>query len=122
MLEDPTRDVYLEQPGQTAELITYPAPEASPTTPVLFDDQVSVAAGVTARVVVQRAKEPLSQGFSRATRRGGTVIRSGRAAHETTLAGFEGRPGTRHLYGEVVCEAIERLQSRLSTSRVRSWW
>src|SRR3954449_10959070 len=38
------------------------------------------------------------------------VIRSGRAAHETTLAGFEGRPGARHGYGEVVCEAIEQLQ------------
>ena len=63
-----------------------------------------------ARIVVRRAKEPLSQGFSRATRRGGLVIRSGRAAHETTLAGFEGRPGARHLYGEVVCEAIEQLQ------------
>ena len=38
------------------------------------------------------------------------MIRSGRAAHETTLAGFEGRPGARHLYGEVVCDAIEQLQ------------
>ena len=66
--------------------------------------------GVSARITVRRAKEPLSQGFSRATRRGGLVIRSGRAAHETTLAGFEGRPGARHLYGEVVCEAIEQLQ------------
>ncbi len=34
----------------------------------------------------------------------------GRAAHETTLASFEGRPGTRHLYGEVFCEAIEQSQ------------
>jgi hypothetical protein len=38
------------------------------------------------------------------------MIRSGRAAHETTLAGFEGRPGTRHIYGEVFCDAIEQLQ------------
>jgi hypothetical protein len=59
---------------------------------------------------VRRSKEPLSQGFSRATRRGGLVIRSGRAAHETTLAGFEGRPGARHLYGEVLCNAIEQLR------------
>ena len=77
---------------------------------MLFDDEVQVAADLMARIVVRRAKEPLSQGFSRATRRGGLVIRSGRAAHETTLAGLEGRPGTRHLYGEVVCEAIEQLQ------------
>jgi hypothetical protein len=110
ILEDPTRAIYLEQPGQTRQLITYPAPEPDPERPVLFDGEVKVAPNVSARIVVRRAKEPLSQGFSRATRRGGLVIRSGRAAHETTLAGFEGRPGARHLYGEVVCEAIEQLQ------------
>ena len=110
ILEDPARALYLEQPGQTPQLITYPTPEPDPERPVLFDAKVQVAANVSARIVVRRAKEPLSQGFSRATRRGGLVIRSGRAAHETTLAGFEGRPGARHLYGEVVCEAIEQLQ------------
>lgn len=110
VLEDPGRAVYLEQPGQTPQLITYPSPDPDPERPVLFDDEVPVMAGVSARVVVRRAGEPLSQGFSRATRRGGLVIRSGRAAHETTLAGFEGRHGTRHLYGEVLCEAIEQLQ------------
>jgi hypothetical protein len=110
ILGDPARAVYLEQPGQTPQLITYPAPEPDPERPVLFEGDVQVAPNVTARIVVRRAKEPLSQGFSRATRRGGLVIRSGRAAHETTLAGFEGRPGSRHLYGEVFCEAIEQLQ------------
>jgi hypothetical protein len=110
ILEDPSRTVYLEQPGQIAQLITYPAPEPDPERPVLFDAEVKVAPNVQARIVVRRAKEPLTQGFSRATRRGGLVIRSGRAAHETTLASFEGRPGARHLYGEVFCEAIERLQ------------
>jgi hypothetical protein len=111
ILEDPSRAIYLEQPGHTPVLISYPAPEPDPERPVLFDAEVPVAANVAARIIVRRAKEPLSQGFSRATRRGGLVIRSGRAAHETTLAGFEGRPGARHLYGEVVCEAIERLQT-----------
>jgi hypothetical protein len=110
VLEDPSRAVYLEQPGQTPQLITYPTPEPDPEQPVLFDSDVQVAPNVRARIVVRRAKEPLSQGFSRATRRGGLVIRSGRAAHETTLASFEGRPGARHLYGEVFCEAIEELQ------------
>ena len=110
ILEDPSRAIYLEQPGRTPELISYPAPEPDPERPVLFDSEVQVAADVAARIVVRRAKEPLSQGFSRATRRGGLVIRSGRAAHETTLSGFEGRPGVRHLYGEVFCEALERLQ------------
>jgi hypothetical protein len=110
ILEDPHRQLYLEQPGQMPQLITYPSPEPDPERPVLFDSEVQVAANVTARVVVRRSKEALSQGFSRATRRGGLVIRSGRAAHETTLAGLEGRPGARHLHGEVYCEAIEQLQ------------
>jgi hypothetical protein len=110
ILEDPARAIYLDQPGQTPQLVTYPTPEPDPERPVLFDGQVQVAANVTARIVVRRAKEPLSQGFSRATRRGGLVIRSGRAAHETTLAGSEGRHGARHLYGEVFCDAIEQLQ------------
>ena len=110
VLEDPSRAIYLEQPGQTPQLITYPAPDTDPERPVLFDDEVQIAPGVSARIVVRRATEPLSAGFSRATRRGGLVIRSGRAAHETTLSGFEGRPGARHLYGEVFCEAIEQLQ------------
>jgi hypothetical protein len=110
ILEDPARAIYLAQPGQAPRLVTYPTPEPDPERPVLFDGTVQVTANVTARIVVRRAKEPLSQGFSRATRRGGLVIRSGRAAHETTLAGSEGRPGARHLYGEVFCDAIEQLQ------------
>jgi hypothetical protein len=110
ILDDPTRALYLEQPGDTPQLISYPAPEPDPERAELFEGEVQVAPNVKARIVVRRAKEPLSQGFSRATRRGGLVIRSGRAAHETTLAGFEGRPGARHLYGEVFCDAIEQLQ------------
>jgi hypothetical protein len=110
ILEDGSRGVYLEQPGQTPQLITYPTPDPDPERPVLFEGEVRIAPEISAWIVVRRAKEPLSQGFSRATRRSGLVVRSGRAAHETTLAGFEGRPGTRHLYGEVFCEAIEQLQ------------
>lgn len=110
ILEDPTRAILLEQPGHTPALVTYPAPEPDVERPVLFDEDVQITPEVSARITVRRAKEPLSQGFSRATRRGGLVIRSGRAAHETILAGFEGRPGARHLYGEVFCDAIEQLQ------------
>ena len=110
ILEDPARELYLDQPGQPLELVTYPAPEPDRERPVLFDGEVPVAPEVTARIVVRRAAEPLSAGFSRATRRGGLTIRSGRAAHETTLASCEGRAGARHLYGEVTCEALERLQ------------
>lgn len=112
VLEDPFRELLLELPGQPLEHLTYPTPEPDPERPVLFDDEVDVAPGVSARITVRRALEPLSAGFSRATRRSGLVIRSGRSAHETTLAGAEGRPGARHLYGEVLCEAIETLQRR----------
>jgi hypothetical protein len=52
----------------------------------------------------------LSAGTSRATRLGGLLICSGRSAHESTLASHEGLPGTRHLYGEVRCDALEELQ------------
>jgi hypothetical protein len=48
--------------------------------------------------------------MSRATRLGGLVVRSGRAAHESTFGSHEGLPGTRHLYGDVRCDALEDLQ------------
>jgi hypothetical protein len=110
VLEDPARDVWLELPGEPDQLVTLPAPEPDPELPLLFDDEIEVAAGVHARVIVRRAAEPIPLSPSRATRLGGLLIRSGRAAHETTLAGHEGEPGTRHLYGEVVCEELEHLQ------------
>lgn len=112
VLEDPARDLWLTLPGEPAGLVTYPEPEPDPERPVLFDDEVGVARGVNARIVVRRAAEPFTLGPSRATRLGGLVVRSGRAAHEATLAGYEGRPGARRLYGEAHCEAIEELQRR----------
>jgi len=54
---------------------------------VLFDDEIDVTPGVAARITVRRAGEALTVGFSRATRRGGLTIRSGRAAHETRWRG-----------------------------------
>ncbi len=110
VLEDPARQLWLELPGEGAQLVTPPAFEADPERPLLFDDEIEVAAGVRSRVIVRRAAEPIPLSPSRATRLGGLVIRSGRAAHETTLAGHEGEPGTRHLYGEVICDALEDLQ------------
>ena len=110
VLEDPARELWLELPGEPAQLVTLPGPEPDPERPLLFDDEVDVAAGVRARVIVRRAAEPIPLSPSRATRLGGLVIRSGRAAHETTLAGHEGEPGTRHLYGEVICDELEQLQ------------
>jgi hypothetical protein len=110
VLEDPAREVWLELPGEPAQLVTLPLPEPDGERPLLADEEIELAAGVRARVIVRRAAEPIPLSPSRATRLGGLVIRSGRAAHETTLAGHEGEPGTRHLYGEVICGALEELQ------------
>lgn len=110
VLEDPARELWLELPGQPLQLVTYPAPEPDPQRPLLADEEVDLGDGVRARIVVRRAAHPIPLTPLRATRRGGLVVRSGRSAHEMTLAGSEGLPGARHLYGEVWCEAIEERQ------------
>ena len=118
VLEDPARDLLLQLPSGTVELVTFPAPEPDPDRPVLFDDEVDVTSKVTAKVTIRRSAHPLSPGMSRATRVGGLVVRSARAAHESTFASYEGSPGTRHLYGEVQCDALEQLQ-RAALNRPR---
>jgi hypothetical protein len=110
ILEDETRELLLELPGEPLQLIRYTPPEPDLERPLLFDDEIELQRGVTARVVVRRAAQPIPLSPARAARRGGLLVLSGRAAHETTLAGLEARPGARHLYGEVRCEAIEQLQ------------
>src|SRR6266508_6370611 len=110
ILEDESRELLLELPGEPLQLVRYTSPEPDPERPVLFDEEVELQRGITARVVVRRAAQPIPLSPARAARRGGLVVMSGRAAHETTLAGLEARPGARHLYGDVRCEAIERLQ------------
>jgi hypothetical protein len=110
VLEDRARELWLELPSGTVEVVRAPAPEPDPERPVLFDDEVAVTKDVRARVTVRRSARPLSPGMSRATRMGGLVVRSGRAAHESTFAAHEGSPGTRSLYGEVRCDALEDLQ------------
>jgi hypothetical protein len=110
VLEDDARELWLELPSGATEVVRLPTPDPDPQRPVLFDDELRVSAGVTARVTVCRSERPISPGMSRATRLGGLVVRSGRAAHESTFASLEGLPGTRHLYGEVRCDALEDLQ------------
>jgi hypothetical protein len=110
ILEDESRELLLELPGEPLQLVRYAPPEPDPERPVLFDDEVELQRGITARVIVRRAAQPIPLTPARAARRGGLVVVSGRAAHEATLAGLEARPGARHLYGEVRCEAIEQLQ------------
>ena len=110
ILEDESRELLLDLPGEPLQLVRYAPPEPDPERPVLFDDEIELGRGATARVFVRRSAQPIPLSPARAARRGGLVVCSGRAAHETTLAGLESRPGARHLYGEVRCEAIERLQ------------
>jgi hypothetical protein len=112
VLADLQRELWLELPGEAPTLIMEPNIEPDAERPLLFDDEVTVQTGVTARVTVRRAADPIPLSPSRATRLGGLLILSGRAAHETTLGGFEGAPGARHLFGEVRCEMIETLQRR----------
>ena len=110
VLQDSTRDVSLALPSGQLEVIRLPLPEPDPQRPVLFDEEVKVHGKVTAHVTIRRSAEPLPPGSSRATRLGGLVVRSGRAAHESTYASYEGHPAARHLYGEVRCDALEQLQ------------
>ncbi len=110
ILEDPARELWLELPAGQLELVRFPAPEPDPDRPVLFDGEVTVAGEITARIIVRRSARPLPAGTSRATRLGGLVVCSGRAAHESTYASYEGHPGARHLYGEVRCDHLEQLQ------------
>ncbi|HKH17909.1 MAG TPA: hypothetical protein VKA57_10315 [Solirubrobacteraceae bacterium] len=110
VLEDPGRELWLELPSGSFEVVRLPAPEQDPDRPLLFDDEVTVTRHIRARVIVRRSAHPLSPGMSRATRMGGLVVRSGRAAHESTFASHEGAPGARSLYGEVRCDALEDLQ------------
>ena len=110
VLEDPARELWLELPDRPAELVVFSPPEPDPERPVLFDDEVKVGAEVRARIVVRRAERPIAHTPQRALRRGGLLVRSGRAAHEVTLGSVENLPGARHLYGEVLCEAIEEVQ------------
>jgi hypothetical protein len=110
VLEDPERELWLELPSGIVEIVRLPVAEPDHERAVLFDGEIEVSRGVSAHVTVRRSARPLPPGTSRATRLGGLVVRSGRAAHESTFAGLEGLPGTRHLYGDVRCDALEELQ------------
>ena len=110
VLEDPARELILELPSGSFERLAFPAPELDDLRAILFDEEVAVTGEISARITVVRAAQPLAPGTSRATRLGGLVIRSGRAAHESTFASYEGAPGTRHLLDTVGCDGLEGLQ------------
>jgi hypothetical protein len=108
--EDPTRQVQLSIDGGPLQTVSYEAPVATAT---LLDENIEIEGfeDVRARVVVYRCGEefPLTRS-ERHIRRGGLVVRSGRAAHESTFFEFEHWEGTRHLFGFVTCDDIDRIQ------------
>ena len=40
VLEDPARELWLELPGEGAQLVTLPAPEPDPERPLLVDEEI----------------------------------------------------------------------------------
>jgi len=108
--EDPSRTVYLSVDGAPLQQVTFDAP---PNTATLLDEVVPIDGfgGAIARVTVHRSGEefPLTR-IERHIRRGGLVVRSGRAAHAAMYFGFEGWEGTRRLFGSVICDAIDAIQ------------
>ena len=110
VLEDPTRELWLELPSGAVELVRLPAPEPDPERPVLFDDEVKVTRGVSARVTVAAARdrsrrEPRAPLAWAAWSSAPGAPRTSRPSRDTRAC-----PGTRHLYGEVRCDALEELQ------------
>jgi hypothetical protein len=68
ILEDPARAIYLEQPGRRRRSLPTRLRGRTPSGRCYSTQRSESAANVTARIVVRRSKEPLSQGFSRALR------------------------------------------------------
>src|SRR6266571_4768442 len=66
ILEDESRELLLDLPGEPLQLVRYTSPEPDPERPVLFDDEVELQRGVTARVVVRRAAQPIPLSPARA--------------------------------------------------------
>ncbi len=77
ILEDDSRELLLELPGEPLQLVRYTPPEPDPERPLLFDDELKLQRGVTARAVVRRAAQPIPLSPARAVRRGGLVVLSG---------------------------------------------
>ena len=90
VLEDPARELWLELPSGAVELARVPRRSPIPSGRCCSTTRSRSTGGVRARVTVRRSARPLSPGMSRATRVGGLVVRSGRAAHESTFASPRG--------------------------------
>ncbi|HEY8807017.1 MAG TPA: ATP-binding protein [Candidatus Limnocylindria bacterium] len=108
--EDSERQVQLSIDGGPLTRVTYDAPTVAAT---LIDEVLPVDGypDASAHVIVHRSAEEfrLTKVESH-IRRGGLVVRSGRAAHVATYFDFEGWEGTRRLFGSVTCEAIDEIQ------------
>lgn len=108
--DDPNRQVFLSVDGGPMVPVTFEAPTVAAT---LLDEDVELDGypGVTARITVHRSTEEFRLTRSEPhIRRGGLVVRSGRAAHVSTYFDFEGWEGTRHLFGTVTCDSIDEIQ------------
>src|SRR5206468_1952844 len=66
ILEDESRELLLDLPGEPLQLVRYTPPEPDPERPVLFEDEIEFGRGVTARVVVRRAAQPIPLNPARA--------------------------------------------------------
>ena len=126
VLEDPARQLWLELPGEGAQLVTLPAPEPDPERPLLADEEIEVAAGRAGagdRPARGRA-DPAEPVARDAPRRAGDPLRArrarddarrprGRAGHPASLRrGDLRRAGGAAARGARLAAAAGRRQGR----------
>ena len=111
VLEDPARELWLELPSGVVEIVRAPAPEPDPERPVLFDDEVAVTKRHSRPRDGPPQRAPAVRRVCRERRAsaGSWCARAARLMSRRSPS-HEGAPGTRSLYGEVRCDALEDLQ------------
>ena len=107
-MSDPRRTVVLKDKSGRDHALRYEVPENR----VIREKQLAIQGfeSVTARLTVRQATamEPLTQSGS--CRTGGILIMSKRAVHQATLFGFDDEPYAEHLFGELICDELYKLQ------------
>ena len=122
ILEDENRELLLDLDGEPLQLVRFAAPEPDAERPLLFEGELDLGRDVTAHVVVCRAAQPIPLNPARAARRGGLLVRSGRAAHEITLAGLEGRTAPATSSARFAARRSSSCSARRSTHLGRRSW
>jgi hypothetical protein len=109
ILADPRRTLVLKDVNQQRQDVLE-APRIDGSDQLKETLQVSGYPGVTAKLIIQRAKERFEKESPR-FRLGGILIESKRAIHEATLfdSGLESNPYALWFYGRLVCPAIDDL-------------